>query len=135
MPWPAVRRAPGFKTFASANRARLVFEPSPANNLQLHPEVNFNVFYALQATALTQYIDYSLVSESQHELGYWHSYFYPSRFYATWMALELLRGVQVLTHSRNAGIQYLLKSQHKNGSWGTPGNPYDSIGRLWTGRT
>ena len=36
----------GFRTFASWVRARLVFEPAPANNLQIHPEVNLNVFLA-----------------------------------------------------------------------------------------
>ena len=41
----------GFRTFASRVRASLVFEPTPANNLQIHPEVNLNVFLALRGTA------------------------------------------------------------------------------------
>lgn len=116
----------GFRTFASRVRARLVFEPTPANNLQIHPEVNLNVFLALRETALEKTIDYELVRRSQHEDGHWHSYFYPSRYYGTWMALELIRDEPSLKPLRDRARRFLVSSQADDGTWGEDGNAYET---------
>jgi hypothetical protein len=116
----------GFRTFASRVRASLVFEPTPANNLQIHPEVNLNVFLALRGTALEKSIDYELVRKSQHEDGHWHSYFYPSRYYGTWMALELIRDEASLKPLRDRARQFLVSSQSDDGTWGAHGNAYET---------
>ena len=116
----------GFRTFASLVRARLVFEPTPANNLQIHPEVNLNVFLALRGTALEKSIDYELVRKSQHDDGYWHSYWYPSRYYGTWMALELIRDQPSLKPLRDRARQFLVSSQADDGTWGEHGDAYET---------
>ena len=116
----------GFRTFASRVCASLVFEPTPANNLQIHPEVNLNVFLALKGTALEKSIDYELVRKSQHADGHWHSYFYPSRYYGTWMALELIRDQASLKPLRDRARQFLVSSQLDDGTWGESGNAYET---------
>ena len=116
----------GFRTFASRVRASLTFEPTPANNLQIHPEVNLNVFLALRGTSLERAIDYELVRRSQHADGYWHSYFYPSRYYGTWMALELIRGQSAMEPLRDRALDFLLSSQSSDGRWGDEGNAYET---------
>jgi hypothetical protein len=116
----------GFRTFASQTRASLVVDATPANNLQLHSEVNLNVFLALQGTALQNAIDDRLISESQHEDGYWHSYFYPSRYYATWLALELIRDQPAFKALRARAHHFLLSSQSNDGTWGDLGDPYET---------
>jgi hypothetical protein len=116
----------GFSTFASRVGARLMFEPTPANNLQIHPEVNLNVFLALRGTALEKTIDYELVRKSQHDDGHWHSYFYPSRYYGTWMALELIRDHASLKPLRDRARTFLVSSQADDGSWGEHGDAYET---------
>jgi hypothetical protein len=116
----------GFRTFASRTRAGLVVDATPANNLQLHSEVNLNVFLALQGTNLENAIDDRLICESQHEDGYWHSYFYPSRYYATWFALELIRDQPAFKALRARGHHFLLSSQSNDGTWGDLGDPYET---------
>lgn len=116
----------GFRTFASRTRASLVVDTTPLNNLQLHSEVNLNVFLALQGTDLENAIDDRLICETQHEDGYWHSYFYPSRYYATWLALELIRNQPAFNALRVRAHNFLLSSQSKDGTWGDLGDPYET---------
>ena len=116
----------GFRTFASRTRASLVFDTTRLNNLQLHSEVNLNVFLALQGTDLENAIDDRLICETQHEDGYWHSYFYPSRYYATWLALELIRDQPAFNALRIRAHKFLLSSQGKDGTWGDRGDPYET---------
>ncbi|MDC0326045.1 hypothetical protein OAL64_00180 [bacterium] len=110
----------GFRTFASRTRASLVVDTTPTNNLQLHSEVNLNVFLALQGTDLENAIDDRMIRESQHQDGYWHSYFYPSRYYATWFALELIRDQPAFNGLRARAHNFLRASQSKDGTWGDP---------------
>ena len=116
----------GFRTFASRAHAGLAIDATPVNNLQLHSEVNLNVFLALQGTALQNAIDDRLIFESQHEDGYWHSYFYPSRYYATWLALELIRDQPAFEALRIRAHHFLLSSQSNDGTWGDLGDPYQT---------
>lgn len=115
-----------FVTFASSNRGRMVLERCPENNLQCHPEVNLNVFLALRDTEFENHIDFNLIQDLQHADGYWHSYFYPSRYYAIWLAFELIRDRPQLATNVKRGVRFLIDSQHSDGSWGDSGNPYET---------
>ncbi|MGH7450943.1 MAG: hypothetical protein ACRENG_06345 [bacterium] len=118
----------GFVTFADPHKKKptLVFAAKSENNFDLHPEVNANVFNALIDTNYDAWIDLGLISRSQSPQGYWHSYFYPDKFYSTFQFLELLRHFPGLSQEKKTGVKFLQSSQNPDGSWGDRGNPYET---------
>jgi hypothetical protein len=68
----------------------------------------------------------SLIRASQAPAGYFRSYFYPSKYYGTWMVLDLLGKSRRLWEERDRAVRFLSESQNRDGSWGCPGNAYES---------
>ncbi len=121
----------GFTTFTSPRRSvRLVTEPSVGGNLEMHPEVNANVFATLRGTELEQIIDYRPLRSAQALDGHWPAYFYPGRFWGTAMALELWSGraadAAAGREARDRAIGFLAATQAPEGSWGEPPDPYET---------
>lgn len=119
-------RSKGFVTFAGHEEPILRFEPAFEHNLDMHPEVNANVMRLLLETHYEEYIRYSLVSECQASEGYWYSYFYPSRFFATYLFLDIASRRDHLEEPKARGIRFLVDSQNKDGSWGEGSDPYET---------
>jgi hypothetical protein len=123
--------AKGFKTFLIGNQsANLVFEPRASNSGQMHPEVNANAYLLFLDSPLGGYINYNLTLASQDPEGYWYSYFYPSKYYSTYLNLELICSSNLtsagLKDAQARGVAFILKSQNGDGSWGDPGNAYET---------
>ena len=110
--------AGAFTTFDGRGPAALVYEPSEAGNYALHPEVNANVFTLLADTPLAGLINDDLIIRAQTPQGWWHSYFYPGRYYATAMSLKMLCKTKKGENARKKGIAFLQSSQKPDGSWG-----------------
>jgi hypothetical protein len=115
-----------FVTYDAPGPTALTSEPSYANNLRAHPEVNFNVYLALAGTHFDHYIDWNVVLRAQHERGFWESYFYPSRLYATLLALELLWLHPGSETAIGRALSYVASDQRADGSWGSDGDPYET---------
>jgi hypothetical protein len=115
-----------FVTYNSPGFGRLATVPSVRNNFAAHPEVNANVFHALRGTAFERYINETLIRETQTPEGFWPSYFYPSRYFATHMFLDLIHGRASMAAAEQKGIAFLRASQNADGSWGEPGDPYET---------
>jgi hypothetical protein len=112
------KEAKAFTTFDGRGTADMVFEPSVAGNIGLHPEVNANIFTLLADTTLSSLINEELIGRAQTSPGWWRSYFYPGRYYATYMSLGLFGKTGKGETSRKKGIAFLHTSQNHDGSWG-----------------
>jgi len=66
------------------------------------------------------------IAGAQTADGWWRSYFYPGRYYGTYMSLRLLCKTGSLPESRRKGLSFLLGSRNPDGSWGSPGNIYET---------
>ena len=116
----------GFVTFATNRTPSLSLFPDSKNNFDLHPEVNANVFNSLLDTDYESLINPNVIVMSQSSEGYWHSYFYPGKYYATFHFLELLARVRFCEEQKEKGLTFISESQNQDGSWGEPGNPYET---------
>lgn len=117
------KHSKGFSRLGLKRRFKLVYQASSANNFEMHPEVNANIFNLLLGTDYDYLITADLIRQSQAEEGYWYSYFYPGKYYSTHVFLELLRHLPQFDSEITKSVQFLLKNQQLNGSWG---NLYDS---------
>ncbi|MEA3002711.1 MAG: squalene-hopene/tetraprenyl-beta-curcumene cyclase [Sphingomonadales bacterium] len=115
-----------FVTFDAPGPTSLTAQGSPQHNLLAHPEVNANVFLALRGTHLERLVNYEMLRQAQDGRGFWRSYFYPSPFFATLLALELLRGNSAFAAATERAISFILESQNSDGSWGADGDPYET---------
>ena len=115
-----------FVTFDAPGPASLATRPSPQNNLLAHADVNFNVFLALKPTHYGHLIDYEMLRATQDPNGYWTSYFYPSKMFATRMALEVLHDQPPYEDVVGRALAYVAASQRADGSWGDGGDPYET---------
>jgi len=112
-----------FLTFASPKDGslpkKLVLTASgdDRENLMFHPEVNANVFRLFQRTNQDASIDERFIRNIQHPEGYFHAFYYPSRYYNTMIAAEILNGKEELNDVIRKTILFLESSQHPNGSW------------------
>jgi hypothetical protein len=107
-----------FVTFKTApEKGSIVTTKNFTNNFQLHSEVNANVYHALTDTKLDEYISGAFIRQSQHQEGYWHSYFYPDHNYSTWLFLTLLNKTKSLQDCSEKAYTWLKKTQGANGSW------------------
>lgn len=116
----------GFVTFHTDTKPRLRLKSSSSENFGIHPEVNANVFLALAGTHYSAWIVPSLVTAAQSSDGSWHSYFYPGKFYATWMFLDLIGQLGGFEKEKAQGIKFLIDAQNSNGSWGEDSDPYET---------
>jgi hypothetical protein len=94
--------------------------------LLAHPEVNANVFLALRDTHLDQFINYDLLIRTQNERGFWSSYFYPTPFYGTLLALDVLHGNPSFGAATERALAFVIESQNADGSWGDKSDPYET---------
>ncbi len=126
--WPGQDRwwEKGFVTFATGKRPHLVIKPCEKNNFHIHPEVNANVYHTLFDTNFEKYINFDLIARSQSPHGYWHSYFYPGKYFSTYQFLSLLSHFDKLPQSKERGIQFLQESQNDDGSWGSNSDCYET---------
>jgi hypothetical protein len=115
-----------FVTFNSPGPTSLTTETSPENNLLAHPEVNANVFLALRGTHFEKMINYDVLLRAQDERGFWQSYFYPSRLFATGLALDLLHGIPAFAAATERALAFLVRSQNPDGSWGMHSDAYET---------
>lgn len=112
------KKARAFTTFDGRGAAALVYETSTTGNFGIHPEVNANIFTLLADTGLSGLVNDELIVWAQTPQGWWRSYFYPGRYYATYMNLGLLCATGRSTDAREKGIAFLHASQNPDGSWG-----------------
>lgn len=115
-----------FTTFRESPPTEVACTPSVKNNSGVHPEVDANIFGFLQETPFANLIDYGLIAGAQTADGWWRSFFYPGRYYGTYMSLRLLCKTGSLPESRRKGLSFLLGSRNPDGSWGSPGNVYET---------
>ncbi|HTD35426.1 MAG TPA: prenyltransferase/squalene oxidase repeat-containing protein [Candidatus Elarobacter sp.] len=115
-----------FVTFDAPGPTSLTTEPSPRHNLLAHPEVNANVFLALQGTHFERFVDYGMLARAQDERGFWRSYFYPSPLFGTLLALDVLRAQPAFAGATARSLAFVAGSQNADGSWGAGGDPHET---------
>ncbi len=116
----------GYSTLLTNNDAQPEIDASEKNNFGIHPEVNANIFYLFQLLHLENKINYELLLKFQSPEGYWFGYFYPSKYYSTFLNMKVLCHTHRYQKHVDRGTHFIISSQHKEGSWGTPGNPYET---------
>ena len=115
-----------FVTFDVPGPTSWTTEGSPRHNFLAHPEVNANVFLALQGTHLEHLVNYDMLRQAQNERGFWQSYFYPSRLFGTLLALDVLHGNQAYAAVTERTLSFIVGSQNSDGSWGEDSDPYET---------
>lgn len=119
-----------FVTFAAkgvlSNKEGLTDQPSFANNMACHPEVNANVFLMLKGTPFESAINFDIIAEQQNEDGSWKSYFYPGRYFSNPLFLSFLSSIDWYRPHIEKTIAFLQSHQNSDGSWGEPGNNYET---------
>jgi hypothetical protein len=115
-----------FPTFKSKFRVRIEFELSLENNAMAHPEVAANIYLYLWSQNRRAYIHEELIEVAQTSDGDWRSYFYPSRYYATYLFLDLLARMGRMQNQQKRGLIFVRETQNRDGSWGSPANPYET---------
>ncbi len=115
-----------FVTFDAPGPTSLTLRPSPQNNRLAHPEVNANVFLALKPTHFGHLVDYEMLRATQEPAGYWPSYFYPSKLFATHFALDVLKGRPQFDDLVGKALAYVASAQHPDGSWGVDGDAHET---------
>lgn len=114
----------------SSNVLRYTTKPATvfiaANNSAIHAEINANVFQLFQSLHQESKINYALIKYFQKPEGDWHSYFYQGRYYSTYMNMGVLCAAENKYSEIDKGLKFILSTQNPDGSWGEPGNPYDT---------
>lgn len=109
-----------YKTFITKIDTGPVLFPSIYNNHGIHLEVNANVFYLFSLLKLSDEINYNLIRNSQASDGSWEGYFYPGKYYATYISMRLLCLADKTQPAVKKGLNFILHSQQYDGSWGSP---------------
>ncbi len=117
------------KDFSSFRENQLMQDSK--ENYKSHSEVNANIYNLLLETKQRNNfeINKNLIKNSQNEDGSFKSYFYPSKYYSTYMFLKFLCEYKDvgLDEIKNKAINFIQKSQNINGSWGNGfGNNYET---------
>lgn len=120
------QRMNGYATFISNREALPTHLVSPPANFGIHPEVNANIYHLFNRLHLSTKINYSLIRKFQARAGYWYSYFYPGKYYSTYLNLRLLCAAGQLRKQVEKGVQFIITSQNRDGSWGSVSNAYDT---------
>ncbi len=93
---------------------------------QVAVEVNANVDILLHMLRQDALINYDVLYQLQTKEGYWQSQFYAGKYYSTYITMKLLCDTQRDSRSVARGLRFITTSQNENGSWGSPGNAYDT---------
>ena len=116
---------PAFVTFITdKSEKKIVCERTFNNNLQLHPEVNANLYHCLLDSNNDHLICNKLITTSQRNDGSWQSFFYPNSYFSTLQFMSLLKKTGHLSPCFERGREFVLKTQNPNGSWGEMGDFY-----------
>jgi hypothetical protein len=94
-------------TFISNHGDKVSIVPSHLDNLNVHPEVNANVYALFIDTANESLISVSFIENIQLEDGSWPSYFYPNKYYSTMLFIELLLKKDLSAKSLEKGLKFL----------------------------
>lgn len=86
------------------------------NNTSL--EVNANIYYLFALLNQHKKINYHLITSMQNEDGSWPTSFYPNVYYSTYKSMKLLCLSNSFPQSIKKGINYIIRNQHTDGSWG-----------------
>jgi len=122
-----------FTTFVTASKEKsLVTIPDFENNLQIHPEVNANIFHVLLDSNNDHLINEKLIVTSQKSDGSWSSFFYPNSYYPTFQFMSLLKITGKLKYCYDKGMNYVSGMQNANGAWGDNNDVYLSAMALKT---
>lgn len=103
-----------FSTFKSLKASSIVSYPTFKNNLEIHPEVNANIYHLLVNTDYDDLISISFIEKLQNENGSWPSYFYPNPFYASYQFIALLSKVDPNNSCIKKACDYLLHEVEKS---------------------
>lgn len=115
-----------YATFTYQNTPKVELKSASINNRAIHPEVNANIFQMFQEMHLESKVNYDLIKQYQSADGYWFTYFYPGKYYSTYMNMRVLCAANTGSKEVSKGLQFISSSQHADGSWGTPGNTYET---------
>lgn len=115
-----------YATFTYQNTPKVELKSASINNRAIHPEVNANIFQMFQEMHLESKVNYDFIKQFQSADGYWFTYFYPGKYYSTYMSMRVLCAEDSGSKEVSNGLQFISSSQHADGSWGTPGNAYDT---------
>jgi squalene-hopene cyclase-like protein len=116
-----------FVTFESSHfQPRFVTQKSTRNNKWMHPEVNANIYQLLAGTENENVINLDMIANAQHADGYWKSYFYPSRYYNTYVSLGAVHGKNQYEEQEQKALAFLKNSQNENGSWGNGTDEFET---------
>ena len=88
------------------------------DNYMYHPEVNLNVYRLLKLFGRTDLINSRILKSSQKANGAWHSFYYPSEYYSSWLASELFSDMQDYRPYLDKTVDFILNTQNQDGSWG-----------------
>lgn len=107
-----------FNWLEESNRnAKLVFMPNARNNLQVHPEVAANIYNLFVEMGKLEMINSNIIKKSQAPEGYWRSFFYPGKYYSSYMYMNLLEKLDGFQSMKDKTIAYIQSRQNGNGSW------------------
>jgi len=115
-----------FATFLSQAKAQLTIEPSVYGNSQIHPEVNANIFRLLLDAERGDLVNWDLVIKAQSTDGSWPAYFYPGKYYGTYMFMRLCSTREECASPMDRATDFLVRTQNADGSWGSPGNAHET---------
>ena len=115
-----------FVTFDCAAHPRLTTAASPSANFDAHLDVNANIYLALRGTHFDGWINFDMLRDAQDEAGYWASFFYPSRLFATTLVLDVVRDEPSFADAIARAVDYVLRTQNADGSWGTASDSYET---------
>lgn len=121
-----------YATFLNNTNTRLTAKPSVQNNMSIHPEINAMVFNMFHLLHEDKRINMTVLSNFQTKRGSWAGYFYPGDFYSTFLSMRLFCALLPSSSQTKQGLNFLVKSQNSDGSWGNPGNAYDTALALST---
>lgn len=117
------------QTFKSFNNNSIMI--NYPDNFNAHPEVNANIYNLLEETRQKNNfnINTEFINKSQNEDGSFNTFYYPSKYYSSYMFLSFLckSKDKKLYDITNKAINFVLNTQNIDGSWGDyNGNNYDT---------
>lgn len=115
-----------YDSLTPPDASKIAYTPSLENDWQIHPDINAIIYNYLHEIGFDQYINYKILQNAQTKEGYWRSYFYLSKYYASYFVLKLLCETGKLPTQREKGLSFIYSTQNSDGSWGSPPNSYET---------